>query len=310
MAIKFETLPFRHFAMHQIIEIPAFMIFWQIIFVAFAMLNNVLYEAMIGIPAVVNAFVRIAVIYISAGFVLIWGRYFVFEILHRDVPYATRRVVPTKMVIFSKNRFIVGTFIMCCGTILFYNRPFFQIGWLSIYDHVLLLLIWVVTDAFFFALHGAMHVPWLFKTFHYLHHQAVPRPNAFGKCEEFTPIDGLMHFVEYVIATSLINLVIPISNEIWLLGVLQWLIIGQLQHGGKAIWQNQIPGLEIVRRLAGVKHSFCLQHDLHHTKVNSCFSMTGIYDKWFASKKSYLFGANYTDDKVGEAPEDLLNVGS
>ena len=72
-----------------------------------------------------------------------------------------------------------------------------------------------------------------------------------------------------------------IPNEVWLLGMCQWYIIGQFQHGGKDIPQNQLPLLKIFMKLCGIHHSFCKQHDIHHTTFKYNFCMTGIYDKIF-----------------------------
>lgn len=280
-----ERISLKQFTIRQAIEIPLFICLWQLIYLGAATLNNVLHTALGFFPPVLEAFVRTSASLTFAAAILVWSRVFVFEVLHRKTPYITQRHAAKRARFFSRDRVMVTAFLAVCGTPLFYYRPVFDLYLLSLSDHALLLALWLLTDLFFFLLHGAMHFRWLFRTFHYAHHQGVPRPNAYIDCDRFTYIDALTHFVEYIIAYNLLSLVVPLSNELWLVGIYQWLIIGQLQHGGKAIRQNQLPGLEIVRRLAGVGHSFCFQHDMHHLKVSANFSMTGIYDKWFGTKK-------------------------
>ena len=56
-----------------------------------------------------------------------------------------------------------------------------------------------------------------------------------------------------------------------------------MQHGGKDIPQCQIPGLKLIMNLCGIENSFCMQHDLHHTRQKCNFSLTGIYDKIFGT---------------------------
>ena len=54
-------------------------------------------------------------------------------------------------------------------------------------------------------------------------------------------------------------------------------IVGQIQHGGKDIPQNQIPMLK-QRWCFGLQNSLSLQHDKHHTLNNCNFSMTDLFD--------------------------------
>ena len=270
------------FVRQQVIDTLVFVVFWQAVFLLFLGVNNLVVDYVTPLSVWGGAALRAGGMLASASFILTRLRLFIFEVVYKDEPYVTKRPGGEKLPavdMYTVNSFLLWTFL---GTFLFYSVGRLELSVLTVTNFAVLLVLWVFTDFFFFLLHRGMHIKPIFKRFHSTHHR-LTKPNAYKQCEKFTYPDGVLHIVEYVIAYNILVLFIPIPDEIWLLGLVQWYIVGQLQHGGKSIPQNQIIGLELVRKLCRVGNTFSAQHDLHHTKISANYSMTGIYDKFFGT---------------------------
>ncbi|MEQ1507620.1 MAG: sterol desaturase family protein [Myxococcota bacterium] len=273
------------FAARQAVEIPLFAIGWQVLYFAVAWSNNVLSEALSPLPIVIAAWIRLAVLYFAVGVVLVYARYALFEVLFRSTPYITPRPVPNRIDLFTWDRVTVSLGIITAGAALLVNREIVPVRWLTVGDHLQLLALWLATDLVYFLAHLAMHGRRLYGPIHAHHHRAVRRPNALADPDRFSPIEGLWNFAVSVLVFELARQAVPLSPDLLILAAIQWWMVGQFQHGGKDIPVNQVPGLEIARRLAGVRHSMCLQHDAHHIRMSRHFSMTGIFDRWLLPER-------------------------
>ena len=69
-----------------------------------------------------------------------------------------------------------------------------------------------------------------------------------------------------------------IDPYLYILIFFQWVLVGEMQHGGKDIEIDSIPFLEYIRKIF-ISENMSLLHDNHHSKFNINFSLTGFPDK-------------------------------
>jgi sterol desaturase/sphingolipid hydroxylase (fatty acid hydroxylase superfamily) len=130
-----------------------------------------------------------------------------------------------------------------------------------------------------------MHIRFIYSQCfgHKVHHQLV-KPTSHESGENFTFVDGSTHIIVYFLNYLILKRIMFFDDFLFVLTYSQWVIVGQLQHGGKDVVElDSIPFLEYTRRRF-VKESLCVLHDRHHTLFNKNYSMTGIPDRIFGTK--------------------------
>lgn len=238
------------------------------------------------------------------NYTLQYSRYFIFEVLYSSVPYIDKRKIKENLPSIGIRTWIIFLVLLVTGTQVFKDKKF-EYRILTVEDLMMCLLIFITTDGVFYISHSIMHVKPFYTIFHKLHH-SIHKPTVWEQLEYFSVIDGLSHIAVYAIAYTTLSNYIHINNQIFFLSLSQWYIIGQMQHGGKAIEQNQLPGLRYIMKLFGIK-SMCLQHDLHHTKFSYNFCMTGIYDRLFGTYYDKLDqNLKILEEKIEQTQNDYV----
>jgi len=181
----------------------------------------------------------------------IYTRYWLFEIYWSKVPYITPRETGTDLHNTSAGGLYHYLWILLAAIMFSHVKIDLKGSYiLNVWDHIVLLVLWMATDTCFYFYHRFNHL--------YLKKG---------------------HVVCFLVGAKLLCMTMEISNEVWLIGMMQWIIIGQLQHGGKTVdGTSWIFMLEPLRKLVGLKE-MALLHDHHHTSgypVN--FGMTGHCD--------------------------------
>jgi sterol desaturase/sphingolipid hydroxylase (fatty acid hydroxylase superfamily) len=273
-----------------------------------AMNPNVLFsdEAKVMGFYLMVAFLKLLGMLTSMSIFLVYTRLVLFEKIFASTPYITERPKGTR-ISSEYPAWDHAAFWVTVGHTMIYNLRSLDYEFLSMSDFYQAVVLYIATDLCFWVSHGIMHTKsFFYPSFHKMHH-SVHKPTSYEHCEKFTYIDGISHMVCFWTAYRILFCMAPynpiflangtglISNRLWLLACVQWYQVGQWQHGGKNIPSNQVPGLQIVMNMCGVKHRMCLLHDLHHTKFNYNFGMTGIWDK--------LFGTNYKTEPTNAKPK-------
>jgi lathosterol oxidase len=280
----------------DILENGVFMTFWNIYIILVAHLHYLVYKYYYFD----NILFHIANTTLNQGTataILILARLYIFELWYHKTEYISDR--PVEELYFKQNIlkhtytvlknsiFIIPTYIFFIKELTLDDWNYFSfitpIEWLK------LLVIWILSDGCYYIMHILMHTRYLYKKFHKLHHTLI-KPTSFSDGEIYTIVDSTTTFCMVLFVLYTTQNIIQLSPIMKILATNQWLIVGQFQHGGKDIPINQIPGLEMVKKLFGLQNSICLQHDKHHTINNCNYSLTGIYDYLFNTlneKKQY-----------------------
>jgi len=209
-------------------------------------------------------------------------RFFIFETLFESRPYITERnedywdkEVYAGRFLF---RFIIFWFIVLFACLQQWEFTVTDFVIVSTYDHAVLCVLWIMTDLCFAVYHQFNHV-YNYKR-HKWHH-TLAKPTALQPCEffGFGVYDATGHVVCFLIASVITyyGMFTYNSHQFWM-GCIQWIIAGQIHHGGKDVDANIIVGLEFLRRAAGFKITMPYLHDLHHSETHCNFGMTGFGD--------------------------------
>jgi Delta7-sterol 5-desaturase len=141
-------------------------------------------------------------------------------------------------------------------------------GW--IYYAFILVLVFVLHDAYFYWAHRAMHHPWLYRRVHWVHHESTdPTPyTAF----HFHPIEALLEGGASAALLAIFCFLpwhtsIPIA---WGYGQLALNVIGHLGYEVYPSWWNRVPGLRLK--------TTSMHHYLHHQLVGGNY---GLYFRWW-----------------------------
>jgi sterol desaturase/sphingolipid hydroxylase (fatty acid hydroxylase superfamily) len=205
-------------------------------------------------------------------------RILVFEGLFAHVPYLTRR--KKSWDIYKPNPWCLYVPLFIGPYIYWYVD---SLRGVSPWEACFASLVFVVVDCWFWVTHRLMHTRILYERLGHKRHHTLHAPTAFDAVENFTVADGLTHYLAFHMGFETVRLFtrlfgITLSQQLWALSLSQWVIVGQLQHGGKNIWIDSIPGVEWLRILTGFGQSLCNVHDLHHGLVSYNYSLTGFAD--------------------------------
>lgn len=318
--------PFSHGVVFEVMENVTWMLIWEGLLHALIALNNVFefgIQALMNTQMVSEllkdsswetlqydnksdlallyavSWVKLYALLMLTTLFLMHGRWYIFEVYYKAFPYVTERPEAEGLhpdyPAFSHATFWASAGAPMLFTVRYMEQPLI----LTLSEHCMCCVLWVWTDFCFHWSHKVMHTQPFYRWFHKEHH-SVHKPSAGEACEKFTYIDGISHMVCYETAYNwavLMGKFSPmilfaengeIPSHIWMCAMVQWYCVGQWQHGGKAVPMNQIPGLKLVMRACGVKRNLCHLHDLHHTKFNYNFAMSGIWDR--------VFGNDYPED--------------
>jgi len=207
----------------------------------------------------------------------IYTRYWLFEIYWAKKPYISPRETGTDLHNTSAGGLYHYLWILLAAIMFSYVKMDLKRSYiLNGKDHLVLLALWMATDTCFYCFHRFNHLCLLM--IHKIHHSCA-LPTSCMNVEQFHALDACGHVICYLVGSKLLFFTMDISFEVWLVGMMQWIIIGQMQHGGKAVdGTSWIFMLEPLRKLVGLKE-MSLLHDHHHTSgcpVN--FGMTGHCD--------------------------------
>ena len=212
-------------------------------------------------------------------------RYIVFEVIYKSMPYISDRHHEATLGWYNLYRLIRLGNCIVLGVVSHLIVPTDGIiifRYISPSDLCKCMLSFFVTDVLFYFSHRAMHNRLVYSLLGHQEHHKLHKPTSHMVIENFTIADGLSHIMVFYVSYVLMLQSLHIDTFLFCLLYSQWIIIGQLQHGGKDIQLDSIPGFEFIRR-GIVKETMCFLHDKHHSLYNRNYSMTGIPDKLFGT---------------------------
>jgi len=153
---------------------------------------------------------------------------------------------------------------------------------ISLVDWFVLAALWLVTDVIFTIYHRSNHV-YNYKA-HKPHH-GLAHPTPYQPDDHFWIFDGTGHVVCYMCGAFTVQMAMEVigmemTSMVWWLGCYQWMILGQIHHGGKDVDANMVVGMEFLRQGLGFTASMTYLHDVHHQCTNYNYGMTGMGDQW------------------------------
>jgi len=261
-----------HVMLWELFYVP----FWQTLFTGLMLIHR---AVMTWSPELFKEFIfaLLAVYYVLGA--TIYARYSLFELWWGSAPYISPRETGNDLHNTSADGYYHYYWIVL-GTFMFsYLKMDFDTFYiLNPWDYLQLLALFISTDNMFYLYHRFGHSKLYFK-FHRIHHKCT-LPTACVNVDLFHTLDATGHILCYLSGARIICMFTDISNEVWIAGLLQWFVVGQLQHGGKSILGAAgVGGLEPLRQLFGFSTPMPRLHDLHHTSnrhVN--FGLTGHCD--------------------------------
>ena len=214
-------------------------------------------------------------------------RFFVFEVIYKSTSYISNRSYEKSFSLCNLYKLIRLGNVVSLGFASYMIVPMDGIDfrYISISDVYICILSFFVTDILFYFSHKTMHIRFVYNILGHQEHHKLHKPTSYMIIENFTLTDGLSHIIVFYANYMLMRKIFHIDVFLFSLMYSQWVIIGQLQHGGKNIHLDSIPFLEYIRRVF-VKDTMCLLHDKHHSLYNKNYSMTGIPDKVFGTISS------------------------
>jgi len=261
-----------HVMLWELFYIP----FWQTLFTGLTLLHT---AVMKWCPEYLQDFVfALPAVYYVLG-ATIYARYALFELWWGSTPYITPRETGTDLHNTSADGYyhwawiIMGTFMF---SYLKMDLETFYI--LKPIDYLKLLALFISTDNMFFLYHRFGHSKFYFM-YHRIHHKCTA-PTACVNVDLFHTLDATGHIICYLIGAQIIYQFVDISDEVWMAGLLQWFVVGQLQHGGKSILGAAgVGGVEPLRQMFGFTTPMPVLHDIHHTSNKFCnFGLIGHCD--------------------------------
>jgi len=165
---------------------------------------------------------------------------------------------------------LVSSIIFAMLSVLFYK--IYLLGYTKIYLEVSEQPLWyfivspflflILYETYYYWMHRAMHIPFIFKKVHKVHHASV-LPTVFTSFS-FHPLEAILQFLFF----PLFLCVVPF-HVVTLLIVLVFLTISAvINHSGVEIFNKMT-----LTNLIGATH-----HDLHHKEFTNNF---GLYFTWW-----------------------------
>ena len=229
-----------------------------------------------------------AILGITVGIVVPVYRFIVFEIIYGRREYISEREVKQRvswsnMYLIIRIQTVVSLAIMS----YFIAPTSMDYRFIHVRDIIKSVISFYTTDAFFYISHRSMHNRLVYTFLGHKEHHKLIKPTSHVSSETFTFSDGSTHLIVFWLSYSLLKHCFDFDNFLFILTFSQWVIVGQMQHGGKDIIDlDSIPFLEYSRQIF-VKESMCMLHDRHHSLFNKNYSMTGIPDKLLNTKSMY-----------------------
>jgi len=261
-----------HVMLWELFYIP----FWQTLFTGLMLIHT---AVMTWSPELFRDFLLalLAVYYVLGA--TIYTRYSLFELWWGSSPYITPRETGNDLHNTSDDGYyhylwiILGTFMFS-----YLKLDLETLYILKPWDYLTLLALFISTDNMFFLYHRFGHSKLYFQ-FHRIHHKCT-LPTACVNVDLFHTLDSTGHIFCYLTGAKIIEMFIDLSDEVWMAGLLQWFIVGQLQHGGKCILGGAgVGGVEPLRQLFGFSTPMPVLHDIHHTSNKFCnFGLIGHCD--------------------------------
>lgn len=211
-------------------------------------------------------------------------RYIVFEVIYNTYPYITDGRNDKPIEWYNLYRLIRIGNVVSLSLVSYMVVPIDAIifRYISINDICKCIMSFFVTDMLFYFSHKTMHNKLLYNTLGHQEHHTLHKPTSHMIIENFTLADGMSHIVVYYLNYIILRQIFQFDTFLFCLSYSQWIIIGQLQHGGKNIEIDSIPFLNYIRNFF-IKETMCFLHDRHHSLYNKNYSMTGIPDRLFGT---------------------------
>ena len=241
------------------------LIFWNI----FMFINKV-----ISFPEIIGISTGILI-----GLITPFYRLIIFEYIYNKQNYISKRQMkvvnfydlPKELCSFTNilTYSVVGYFLL--------SKPYdYRI--ITVFDVCLCVTCFFITDIFFYCTHRLNHLPIFYSSLGHKEHHKLVKPTSYELIENFTLADGLSHILAFCLSIIVLSQFTSIDNYQYILMFSQWVLVGELQHGGKDIEIDSIPFVEHIRKLF-INQNMCLIHDTHHSIYNKQYSLTGIPDK-------------------------------
>jgi len=252
--------------------------YWQLVDWAIALITQYVHTDYLILTSGLQSLIML----VLNTLLVVGTRFILFEGIYKNKEYVSPRKQRDHEDLFS---YPYETFWFLLGWFCMYNMPIesqsFEI--LTFKEHVQLCFLWILTDCWFASYHYMNHC-WFYgpKTLvHHKEHHAFAKPTSWQPVDHFTTVDGSGHVLCYLIASAITQFgVFGFSQKIYFMAMFQWMIAGQIHHGGKDIDANIICGLEFVRRALGFHVHMAKLHDIHHTDTHYNFGMTGLFDEY------------------------------
>ncbi len=135
-----------------------------------------------------------------------------------------------------------------------------QYGWLYFFASIFLLIF--LHETYFYVTHRILHLPWLYRKVHFVHHQSK-FPTAYASFS-FHPVEGLIEAA----ALPLLFLVVPAHPYALLFFLAFMSVLGATNHLGREIYPLGTPLHWFGRWWIGPTH-----HGLHHERVNGNYGL-------------------------------------
>ena len=161
-------------------------------------------------------------------------------------------------------------------------------GWVKIYDDPADYgaLYWVISfvalvlahDAWFYWTHRLLHMPWMFRRVHHLHHKSQ-QPTVWA-AYAFAPFEA---FINGTLVPIFVTLV-PINGWAVFLFLAHMMLRNVMGHSGYELFPRYMPGNRLFGFFTNVYH-----HDLHHRDIER--GNYGLYFVWW----DRLMGTEHPD---------------
>lgn len=199
---------------------------------------------------------------------LVQGKFARWSEMRREIAYSMSTVVV----------FTLTGMVMYYGTVWGVLRVYLDIGRhgpLYLVGSVVALI--VAHDAYFYWTHRAMHLPWLYRNVHRVHHLSTnPSPWA---AYAFSPLEAVVHALFVPLAAWLVPLH-PIALVVFITFMIVRNVLGHLSIELYPRW--------FVRHRFWRWHTTTTHHNLHHRRSRCHYA---LYFTWW----DHLMGTTYRD---------------
>jgi lathosterol oxidase len=206
---------------------------------------------------------------LPALFAIIFGRYLLISFLAQKF-FPPLRAPATGQIsreirysIFTSLLFALAGAVVLEGWKLGWLPVYFEIaqyGWGYFIGSILLLIF--LHETYFYFTHRLLHLPWLYRQVHFVHHQSK-FPTAYASFA-FHPVEGLVEAA----VLPLLFLAVPLHPAALLIFLAFMSILGATNHLGREIYPQNTPNHWFGKWWIGPTH-----HGQHHERVHGNYGL-------------------------------------